>query len=74
MVTLSVVTMLCATTLIQHGRRNRSGQSGHGLTSFGSSILKNSHNELKSARYLCLNLCSCNGFIITVYNAGLAKV
>ena len=28
------------------GCRNRSGQSGHGLTSFGSSILKNEYLQL----------------------------
>ena len=37
---------------VTQGSRNRSGQSGHGLTSFGSSFfLKSSYSELKSASY-----------------------
>ena len=60
-------------SLVTQARGNRSGQSGHGLTSFGSSVLKGSYNELKGASIFIL----VTGFLIYLtafHNMGLAKI
>ena len=62
-----------ARTVIQ-GRRNRSGQSGHGLTSFGSSVLKIILAKKCmnwKVLYLCFNLVLASFVYLTVQHLSI---